>query len=305
MANAYTDQHIVPKRYLDRFGTKGRKATMIGTRMLKKGQVNFFIAATDDVGYIKDYYDVTDKDDPKYWEHFFANTIDTLCGRDMENIIAKVTLSQKNATVLSLPDKEALSRVIVAQLMRIPQSIDYVTRHIYPSVTKQVKQEAASLLPPFLLEKYGEQIRNIEFSKQYQKELVLNHAFEPKNFDRYCKILQNDFWIVYVTVLRDKMPFVTSDNPVLVEGIGKTELFSNGLVSPTTCIFYPLSPAIAVAIYSRNGMLGVAADKYDGKKVEIDEMQYIGAKNAKIIDQAHLHSFIPQPLYDEIAEIRR
>lgn len=307
MANAYTDQHIVPKRYLDRFGTKGRKATMIGTRMLKKGQVNFFIAATDDVGYIKDYYDVTDKDDPKYWEHFFANTIDTLCGRDMENIIAKVTLSQKNATVLSLPDKEALSRVIVAQLMRIPQSIDYVTRHIYPSVTKQVKQEVASLLPPFLLEKYGEQIRNIEFSKQYQKELVLNHAFEPKNFDRYCKILQNDFWIVYVTVLRDKMPFVTSDNPVLVEGIGKTEtgLFSNGLVSPTTCIFYPLSPAIAVAIYSRNGMLGVAADKYDGKKVEIDEMQYIGAKNAKIIDQAHLHSFIPQPLYDEIAEIRR
>ena len=105
MANDYTDQHIVPKRYLDRFGTKGRKATMIGTRMLKKGQVNFFIAATDDVGYIKDYYDVTDKDDPKYWEHFFANTIDTLCGRDMENIIAKVTLSQKNATVLSLPDK--------------------------------------------------------------------------------------------------------------------------------------------------------------------------------------------------------
>ena len=170
-----------------------------------------------------------------------------------------------------------------------------------------MKQEIASLLPPFLLEKYGEQIRNIEFSKQYQKELVLNHAFEPKNFDRYCKILQNDFWIVYVNVLRDKMPFVTSDNPVLVEGIGKTEtgLFSNGLVSPTTCIFYPLSPAIAVAIYSRNGMLGVAADKYDGKKVEIDEMQYIGAKNAKIIDQAHLHSFIPQPLYDEIAKIRR
>ena len=75
MANDYTDQHIVPKRYLDRFGTKGRKATMIGTRMLKKGQVNFFIAATDDVGYIKNYYDVTDKDDSKYWEHFFANTI--------------------------------------------------------------------------------------------------------------------------------------------------------------------------------------------------------------------------------------
>lgn len=257
MANAYTDQHIVPKRYLDRFGTKGRKATMIGTRMLKKGKVEFFIAATDNVGYIKNYYDVTDKDDPKYWEHFFAREIDTLCGRDMENIIAKVTLSQRNADILFLPDKEVLSKVIVAQLMRIPQSIDYVTGHIYPSVTNQVKQEAASLLPPFLLEKYGEHLRDMEFSKQYQKELVLNHAFEPKNFDQYCKILQNGFWIVCVNMLRSKMPFVTSDNPVLVEGIGKTEtgLFANGLASSTTCIFYPLSPAIAVAIYSRNGIL--------------------------------------------------
>lgn len=306
MATDFTNQHIVPKRYLDRFGVKGRNTTIIGTRIVKNGKVEFFTTSTDGVGYIKNYYDVTDKDDPKYWEHFFAKEIDTLCGRDMENIIAKVTLSRQSTTVLSLSDKEVLSKVIVAQLMRIPENINYVAGHIYPRVSKQVKQEVASLLPPFLLQKYGEQLRNMEFSKQYQKEIVLNHAFEPKNFDRYCKIVQNGFWIVLVNALRSKIPFVTSDNPVLVEGIGKTEtgLFSNGLASPTTCIFYPLSPVIAVAIYSREGILGIAADKYDGKKVEVDEVQYIGAKNAKIIDQAHLHSFIPKPLYDEVTGIQ-
>ena len=306
MANDFTNQHIVPKRYLDRFGVKGRNTTIIGTRIVKNGKVEFFTTSTDGVGYIKNYYDVTDKDDPKYWEHFFAKEIDTLCGRDMENIIAKVTLSRQSTTVLSLSDKEVLSKVIVAQLMRIPGNLNYVAGHIYPRVSKQVKQEVASLLPPFLLQKYGEQLRNMEFSKQHQKEIVLNHAFEPKNFDRYCKIVQNGFWIVLVNALRSKMPFVTSDNPVLVEGIGKTEtgLFSNGLASPTTCIFYPLSPVIAVAIYSREGIFGTAADKYDGKKVEIDEVQYIGAKNAKIIDQAHLHSFIPKPLYDEVTGIQ-
>ncbi|HJB25675.1 MAG TPA: DUF4238 domain-containing protein [Firmicutes bacterium] len=305
MANAYTDQHITPKRYLDRFGTKGRKATMIGTRMLTKGKVNFFIAATDDVGYIKNYYDVTDKDDPKYWEHFFANKIDTLCGQDLGNIIAKVTLSQWNATILSVSDKEVLSKIIVAQLMRVPESIDYVTGHIYPRVSKQVKKEIAESLPDFMLEKYGELLSATELSTQYQKEFILNHTFDPKNFDRYCKVLQNGIWIVYVNTLRALTPFVTSDNPVLVEGIGKTEtgLFANGLASPTTCIFYPLSPAIAVAIYSRDGILGIAADQYDGRKIALDDIKYIVAKNSQIVDQAYLHSFIPQPLYDELTGV--
>lgn len=201
MAKDFTNQHIVPKRYLDRFGIKDRKTTIIGTRILEKGEVKFFTTSTDNVGYIKNYYDVTDKDDPKYWEHFFAKEIDTLCGCDMENIIAKVTLSQWKATVLSLSDKETLSKVIVAQLMRIPESIDYVTGHIYPRVSKQTKQEITSLLPQFLLDKHGEQIRNMEFSPQYQKELVLNHTFETKNFDRYCKILQDGIWVIYVNAI--------------------------------------------------------------------------------------------------------
>ena len=75
MAKDFTNQHIVPKRYLDRFGIKDRKTTIIGTRILEKGEVKFFTTSTDNVGYIKNYYDVTDKDDPKYWEHFFAKEI--------------------------------------------------------------------------------------------------------------------------------------------------------------------------------------------------------------------------------------
>lgn len=156
MAKEYTDQHIVPKRYLDRFGTKDGKRTMIGTRFTAKGKPRFFIEATDNVGYIKNYYDVTDKDDPKYWEHFFAKEIDILCGRDMENIIAKATLSKINAPVLLAHDKEVLSKIIIAQLMRIPENIDYVTEQIYPKVSRQVKEDVAATLPQFLIEKYGE-----------------------------------------------------------------------------------------------------------------------------------------------------
>ena len=142
----------------------------------------------------------------------------------------------------------------------------------------------------------------MEISVQGQKELILNHAFAPENFERYCGILQDGVWLVYVNTQRSYMPFLTSDNPVLVEGIGKKEtgLFQNGLANPATCIFYPLSPGIAVAIYSRDGILGLVADEYDGRKIMLDELKYIMDKNVKVMSQAYHHSFIPQPLYNTI-----
>jgi len=302
MAENYTNQHIVPKRYLNRFGTKSGDRTIIGTRIFSKGKVRFFIDATDNVGYLKNFYDVTDKNDPKYWEHFFAREIDSLCGQDMENIIAKSMLSQKNTIVLSERDKKTLAKVIIAQMTRVPNSFEYATGQLYPKVSKQVKEDVAAFLPQFMLEKYGARLKKIEFPKQSQKELLLNHAFAPENFERYCGALQDGIWVLYVNAHRDTTPFLTSDNPVLVEGVGNKEtgLFRNGLSNPATCIFYPLNPEIAVSIYSRQGFLGMAADEYDGRKILLDDMKYIVSKNAKIIAQAYRHSFIPQPLYDMI-----
>ena len=302
MAKDLTKQHIVPKRYLDRFGRKDGKRTIIGTRLINKGKVRFFEDSTANVGYIKNYYDVTDKTDPKYWEHYFAREIDTLCGQTMENIIAQVMLSQKNATVLSDQDKQVLSKVIVAQLMRIPESIDYVKNVLYPRVSAQVKEDLISALPPDFVEKHREQIMNTEFSEQNQKELMFNHSFESAYFDRYCDVLQAGVWVVYVNTRRDTMPFLTSDNPVLVERVGSkdTGMFRNGLANPATCIFYPISPSIAVAIYSRRGIMGLVADEYDGRKVLLDDLKYIMSRNVKIMAQAYRHSFIPQPLYDVV-----
>ena len=303
MAKDYTNQHIVPKRYLDRFGRKDGKRTIIGTRIVSKGKVRFFEDSTTNVGYIKDYYNVTDKDDPKYWEHFFAREIDTICGQPMSNIITKITLSRPNTIVLSTQDKKVLSKLIVAQMMRVPEAIDYVKYKLYPKIAEQVKKEMLSSLPPVLVEKFRDQIMKTDFTEQYRKELMFNHFFDPENFDRYCEVLQHSVWVIHVNTKRDIMPFMTSDNPVLVEGIGKDEtgLFLNGLGSPTTCIFYPLSPDIALGIYSRYGIMGIVADKYDGRKTMCSEMQFIVEKNVKIIAQAYNHAFIPQPLYDEFS----
>jgi len=46
--------------------------------------------------------------------------------------------------------------------------------------------------------------------------------------------------------------------------------------------------------------VGVAAKHLgiDGRKLTISEPKYVMDKNLKIIEQAYLHSFIPQPCFD-------
>lgn len=302
MAKQFVNQHIVPKRYLDRFASKVDGKYIIGTRYYEKKQPKLFRASTADVGYIKNFYDVTDRDDPKYWEHFFAREIDSLCGREMDNLISTITLSQYDVPVLSEHYKQVLSKVTVAQMMRVPSSVAYI-KEIYPRIEKAVKDSVIAAIPDSLMAKYKPKIQNIKFDEQWQKEQFFNHSFAPENFDRYCSLMQDRIWVVYVNTQRDNMPFATSDNPVLVEGFGKKELglFHNGLANPSTCIFYPISPTIAVASYSRAGIMSVVADELDGRKFFLGELKYIMDKNIKIMEQAHHHSFIPQPLFDAIA----
>ena len=302
MAKQFVNQHIVPKRYLDRFASKVDGKYIIGTRYYEKKQPKLFRASTADVGYIKHFYDVTDRDDPKYWEHFFAREIDSLCGREMDNLISTITLSQYDVPVLSEHYKQVLSKVTVAQMMRVPSSVAYI-KEIYPRIEKAVKDSVIAAIPDSLMAKYKPKIQNIKLDEQWQKEQFFNHSFAPENFDRYCSLMQDRIWVVYVNTQRDNMPFATSDNPVLVEGVGKKELglFHNGLANPSTCIFYPISPTIAVASYSRAGIMSVVADELDGRKFFLGELKYIMDKNIKIMEQAHHHSFIPQPLFDAIA----
>ena len=302
MGKQFVNQHIVPKRYLDRFASQIDGKYIIGTRYYEKKQPKLFKASTSDVGYIKNFYDVTDKDDPKCWEHFFAREIDSLCGREMDSLIATITLSRNEALILSDHYKEVLSKVIVAQMMRVPSSVAYI-KEIYPRVEKAVKDSVIAAIPEALMAKYKPKVQSIKLDEQWQKEQFFNHSFAPENFGRYCSLMQDRIWVVYVNTQRNNMPFATSDNPVLVEGVGKKEvgLFHNGLANPATCIFYPISPTIAVASYSKDGIMGVVAEELDGRKFLLGELKYIMDKNIKIMEQAHHHSFIPQPLFDAIA----
>lgn len=73
--NEYTKQHIVPKSYLKRFAQKGESAYRIG--VIQKDN-RHYIDSINNVGYIKNYYDVDFLEDKKKWEHYFDDNVESL-----------------------------------------------------------------------------------------------------------------------------------------------------------------------------------------------------------------------------------
>lgn len=301
MPEYFKKQHIVPKCYLDRFATRTDNKYVIGTRILTKdGKIRLFKQSTSRVGYLENYYDVSDKSDPKFWEHYFSEQVDVLCDKPLGSIISSINLSGVDF-VLGTSEKNILSKIIIAQLLRVPNSFDYVNNHIFPKskadIIEQIKRSSVSRKARSKLKN----IDNFQLPITTQKEIYLNTSFDENRFNRYISILSQRIWVILVNTISNALPYITSDNPVLVENLAHSDLigiFPNGLQSPTTCLFFPLSPSIAVANYSDRGIFSYSASKLDGKIQLISDVRYIVERNQHIMDQAYKHSFIPQPFFD-------
>ena len=109
----YTDQHITPQAYLNRFAWKGDKEYVIGVwQKGKKGvEPKLYENAVKNVGYIKNFYDVGSRKDKKYWEKYYGRVFDPLYGKPLGNLIAKITLSRKESFYLIESEKRLLARI--------------------------------------------------------------------------------------------------------------------------------------------------------------------------------------------------
>ena len=123
MGKGYTNQHIVPQSYLKRFAEKnsnnGKYHICVFSKSRKVGK-GPFIRSIKDVGFIKNYYDVSIREDPKYWEHFIDRNIENKSERTINGVISKITLQQlEHFTILS-QEKVTIARFLGFQMMRVP-----------------------------------------------------------------------------------------------------------------------------------------------------------------------------------------
>lgn len=302
MAEEYKKQHIVPKRYLDRFGFEGDKKTLIGVKNVKNKGSLIFTRPTDDIGYVKNLYDVTDKDDEKYWEHYLADNFDSLCGNKLGNIISAITLSKNKATVIGENEKDILSKLINSQLMRVPENMDYVNRK-YPEISNRVKTDFVKRFPKNRQGRVKNAVAKAELSPEKLKEIYLNRAFDRGLFEYGCDILKQKTWVAYYNSISDIMPFVTSDNPVIIiDNVNdKKGLFQVGINSSCSIIYFPLSPKVAIQVFSN---IDSSIASLDGKKNNLDDISFIMNMNRLIFEQAYQHAFLPKSLLDEAISIK-
>ena len=307
MGEEFVKQHIVPQAYLNRFAfeDENKREKVIGVRLSSQNnkKVNFFTNSVKSVGYINNYYDTLQKEDKKHWEHYFDENFDTLCGKPLDNIISTITLSTLNVQVINTEAKSILSRIILSQSFRVPAYLDNQMEKSI-SMIDSYKTEAIKQNPNLPIDKQ-ELIKQITFDDDMRKDIILSSVLNKEHFHKYCNKLEQKTWIVYFNNIRNKLPYVTSDNPVLFcnhKGI-PTKIDNIGLASDELVIFYPLTPSILIGIYSPDAYLGLLK-QYDGNRFNINEEKFIININLKIMSQSYKHSFLPKPLFQMVKDIK-
>ena len=303
MAKEYVKQHIVPKRYLERFTFKNEYgAPVVGVVLKNTKGIKPFTRSIKDVGYEKNIYDVEDKNDPKYWEHFLDREFDILCGSKLQNIIARINLTGSNYK-LNSDEIDTLTKLMLSQAFRVPESINYIEQ-IYKEELAPFTDWYISKFPKNQKQEIKKVLSGINYSNQWKKQVYLNAVFDKKGFEEKCDIIRNRVWIIYYNNISDKIPFCTSDNPVLIESLKNenTGLFNNGLASPTTLLYFPITPKIAVVNYPKEMFFGIETE-FTGRLYFLNEEKYIITKNEKIVGNAFKHAFIPQPTFNELIEL--
>ena len=297
MGENFKNQHIVCQAYLNRFATKTGKRYIIGTRLQSQKQgVKLFTNSVANVAYIENYYDTHAQHDKKFWEHYLDKQFDVLCGQPLDNVIAKITLCPADKKVLTKEDKALLSRIIISQMLRVPAFLDDNIAKT-EDMLKEYKQEFLSCIPPDY-EKHRNVVENISFDFDERKNMVLNGVFDENRFQRFCTVLSHKSWCVFYNGIRDVMPFITCDNPVVITDMkGREETMTSiGLANTKAVILYPLTPSILIGIYSSDLFFG-EMEKFDGQRIIIDDMKFIINVNMMLMRQSHIHSFLPEPLF--------
>ena len=302
MAEHFRKQHIVPQAYLNRFAKKQDTTYVIGTRLngTESRPVKLFTSPVADVAYKENYYDTTKQADPKYWEHFLGKTVDTLCGRPLENIVSKLTLNISDDFTLTPDDIHTLAQIVFAQIVRVPGFLNHEMGYA---------EELVETYMPDLVRQFSlttEQRAEIEewwMTKDALKNVVLSSAFDKDRFDRNCSALEKKIWIIFYNGIRQHLPFITSDNPVLLYDTKRQPVLLTdlGLESNRLVIMFPLTPSLLVGIYPTSMYLG-KLNEFDRKRIVLTEKdeKFIMDLTTEQIARSRVHSFLPEPLFSMV-----
>ena len=256
MIKSNIKQHFVPKSYLKRFGKKNlnNKGYNIAVKQLKSNKI--FIDSINNVAFRKNFYDVSDKFNPKYLENYFSREIEPLYGPELTNIIASLTLSQKKDDVLTVSQIHSLSKMISFQVLRVPGFLERRFKHgeIMFDETIHETSEQFELHPEIIKGILEDFVNN---KNDFIRDMTIPLIAEVDRLEKLSKVLADKIWLIYFN--NSSVPFITSDSPVVMYNFIRNSVSyaDNGVGREDTFIYYPLSSKILIKIVTRNFLGGV------------------------------------------------
>lgn len=280
-------QHHVPRVYLKNFCNKAGSLSV-----WDKQTCRMFSTGVEVVCAENDFYTLEDTDDAYFWEQAYSRGIEPIMGELLPKVISRGNLLVSNGScIISDTEKVKLAFTLVMQMLRGKQSREYermLFEENLPEVLNNVKSK-------FNLseEKQKELIQKFTDDKNYFKRIVMNLSLDRSRVSKYVDILVSRNFIFYR--IQGKAEFISSDNPVMFinNTTGNARMFSNGLIYPSTDVYYPLSPKMLLLASHPDSWFGVLS-KRDGcifDLVASRETRFISTINRKQIEQCFRHAF--------------
>ena len=294
--NLYKRQHYVSHGYLRHFAVKHEGKANFQICAFQKKEHRLFVTGVNKVSYKKGCYNVTTRDDPKYWEKYFSKEIEPAYVSALDYVISKVVMTRRGLPILTDTDKQAIGKLIAFQIMRIPSFMD---NRIDEGL------EIGSTFWTSLQKKYGSRISKNQADRISEyilkeggiKDLYLENISSETNLERYSNVLRDRTWLLLCN--NTSMPFITSDNPVLVySAINITNPSSNGGIGLFDAnIYYPISPKVMLYIVPR-WIIDLKCGVDDRHFLDNEELDIVHGVNEKQYHHATMQVYC-SPLYEK------
>lgn len=261
-------EHFVPQAHLKNFSIKNKNTDKV--IVIDKNKDESYPSSIDDVACKRDFYEVSDKK-TNYWEQWYWK-IEQDIPKIYNSVIINARFSSNGKIILSDYLKKKLSLIIVSQVLRTGVSKKYFMEigfDITSNMIENTKESLKGLLT-------DDQIGVLNKYKN-NEDFVYSSALDHLNSDKFTKlaikILQNKIWIVHRNLNYKTMPFVTSDNPVILYNLysNKVGFGNNGLIKDGTIIYFPINKELLIAIYPKYKNL----EKYNNKIDYIDDPKFV------------------------------
>lgn len=291
IVNVTRRQHTVPRTYLKNFSEKRRKEYYLYTFEKRSGRIhenNIKNAAVE-----KDWYTLDALENKLAWENFYATEIETRyihVEKLMRTACSALVTNQSN--VIDDITKAETSIIMIYQLFRgrvARKYADLFAARVLPQIIGAAKEDIGKSLNEDEFAGVVEKVSSENFKKQIYAEVLT----DPKRLLPYAREIANRCWVLF-RIMGDE-EFITSDNPVAVGSINKSDssLSHLAFLNSKNAIHYPISPKLMIAAYDKNLFLG-ALQEYDGSLVLLNnktERSYIDAVNKHMAEQSYSQVF--------------